>query len=128
MKDNTVDGSPPHGTRPRDPYVRATHPALTRIEDGLEPEESKLNNTVDGSPLRKTHPHGPAPNSIGAMIGQFKSSVTKRAWKLQGKNQYQIWQRNYYEHIIRNDQEYRRIIEYIEANPINWVEDEYYSN
>jgi len=34
-----------------------------------------------------------------------------------------LWQRNYYEHIIRNDVEYRRIAEYIANNPIKWKDD-----
>ena len=38
----------------------------------------------------------------------------------------QIWQRNYYEHIIRNDESYRRIANYIVHNPQNWQEDEYF--
>ena len=35
-----------------------------------------------------------------------------------------IWQRNYYEHIIRNENEHDRIHVYIESNPMNWVEDD----
>jgi REP element-mobilizing transposase RayT len=34
-----------------------------------------------------------------------------------------FWQRNYYEHIIRNEHEMDRIWRYIESNPINWVDD-----
>ena len=34
-----------------------------------------------------------------------------------------VWQRNYYEHIIRNDEEHQRIHLYIEANPANWIKD-----
>ena len=37
-----------------------------------------------------------------------------------------LWQRNYYEHIIRNDQEYERIAKYIECNPLNWEQDNEY--
>ena len=39
-----------------------------------------------------------------------------------------LWQRNYYEHIVRNDEDLNRIREYIENNPRNWVNDENYSN
>ena len=38
----------------------------------------------------------------------------------------QIWQRNYYEHIIRNEKEYYKILEYIKTNPLKWEEDIYY--
>lgn len=37
-----------------------------------------------------------------------------------------IWQRNYYEHIIRNDDSYQKITEYIYENPRNWQKDDYY--
>jgi REP element-mobilizing transposase RayT len=37
----------------------------------------------------------------------------------------QLWQRNYYERIIRNDDELNRIREYILENPMNWNEDRY---
>ncbi len=40
---------------------------------------------------------------------------------------YSIWQRNYYEHIIRTDASYRHISNYIENNPTKWQSDELYS-
>ena len=39
----------------------------------------------------------------------------------------QIWQRNYYEHVIRNEKAYLRVCQYIDENPARWEEDEYYS-
>ena len=39
---------------------------------------------------------------------------------------FKIWQRNYYEHIIRNDQSYERISDYIRDNPKRWNEDKFY--
>jgi REP element-mobilizing transposase RayT len=67
-----------------------------------------------GSPLHR--PAGPAPGSLGAIIGQFKSRVTKRLGC-------PVWHRGYYEHIIRDDDSLDRIRMYIEANPINWAID-----
>jgi putative transposase len=40
-------------------------------------------------------------NSLGSIIGQFKSKVTKRLREISGNSELKIWQRNYYEHIIR---------------------------
>lgn len=37
------------------------------------------------------------------------------------------WQRNYYEHIIRNEKEYKEICEYIINNPLKWDRDMYFS-
>ena len=39
-----------------------------------------------------------------------------------------IWQRNYYEHIIRNEEEYRNICKYINENPQKWEQDKFYLN
>ena len=58
------------------------------------------------------------PRSLGSFIAGFKASVTSRA-----KNELNmtgIWQRNYYEHIIRNDRELNSIRWYILNNPLNW--------
>lgn len=57
--------------------------------------------------------------TISRIIQQFKGSITKKAG-------FQIWQRNYYEHIIRNEKEYQTICEYTETNPLKWHEDKYY--
>lgn len=69
-------------------------------------------------------PMGPVSGSIGAIIGQYKSIVTKRINKMRNTTWFNIWQRNYYEHIIRNENELNRIREYIRNNPARWAEDE----
>ena len=59
-----------------------------------------------------------APRSLGSFMAGFKASVTSRA-----KNELNmtgIWQRNYYDHIIRNDREWNNIRWYILNNPLNW--------
>lgn len=66
---------------------------------------------------------GPAPRSIGAMIAGFKSAVTKRINERRNSPGVPVWQRNYYEHIIRTEQEHQRIYAYILANPLNWEND-----
>jgi REP element-mobilizing transposase RayT len=73
------------------------------------------------SPLRK-QPRGVLPNSLGAIIGSFKSAVTKRIGR--ELNATGIWQRNYYEHIIRDEKDLQNKTDYIEANPSLWDEDE----
>ncbi len=54
----------------------------------------------------------------------FKSSVTKRINILRNAPCATVWQRNYYEHIIRNEEDYERIFNYIVSNPTNWAKDE----
>ncbi len=60
----------------------------------------------------------PAP-TLGEIIGSFKSRCVHKC--IQEKlNVYKFWQRNYYEHIIRNEEELYAIREYIQNNPMNW--------
>ena len=73
----------------------------------------------DGRPVGIA-PTGPAPGSIGAIMAQFKSSVTKRINQFRNNPGCPVWQRNYYERIIRNDDELSRAREYIVNNPMKW--------
>jgi len=60
--------------------------------------------------------------SIPTIVRTYKAAVTRRIGR--EHNAAGIWQRNYYEHIIRNDQDWDRIHRYIESNPSMWAEDE----
>ncbi|MEH1840426.1 MAG: transposase [Nostoc sp.] len=60
------------------------------------------------------------PRSLGSFIAGFKMAVTKRINLLRGTPRVPIWQRNYYEHIIRNEAALYKIREYVETNPISW--------
>ena len=64
------------------------------------------------------------PDSLGSVIGQFKSICTKRIRKL-GIERFK-WQTRFYDHIIRNENDLRRIRTYIQNNPLKWELDEYY--
>ena len=58
------------------------------------------------------------------MVRGFKSAVTTQINLLRGTPRIPLWQRNYYEHIIRNDADLTRIREYIANNPTRWADDE----
>ena len=60
---------------------------------------------------------------IGRLVGAFKTVSTKRINQMDGTPGAKLWQRNYYEHIIRNDTELHRIREYITNNPARWESD-----
>ena len=67
---------------------------------------------------------GNASGSLGQIIGHFKSIVTKR---IRGSAQsigLQVWQRNYFERIVRSERELQHTREYILANPARWANDE----
>ena len=66
-----------------------------------------------------------ASGSIGAIVGNYKMLVTKRVkamLKVSGADM-QVWQRGYWERIIRNERELNATREYIRNNPIRWQED-----
>lgn len=54
------------------------------------------------------------------MVGSFKSAVTKRINRRRGTPGAPLWQRGYYEHIIRNERALDRIRQYIVENPLRW--------
>jgi REP element-mobilizing transposase RayT len=61
-------------------------------------------------------------------IGYFKMNSAKEINQLLNTPGTPVWQKNYYEHITRNEQEYERISRYIESNPLNWIKDEEYND
>ncbi|MBN2290319.1 MAG: transposase [Candidatus Glassbacteria bacterium] len=60
---------------------------------------------------------GPA---LGAIVGAFKSSVTRVAGKTCGFTGRQLWQRNYYEHVARNEMDLDDTRRYIVDSPARW--------
>ena len=60
-----------------------------------------------------------APTSLSNIINQLKGNVSKQIG-------FSIWQKSFYDRIIRNEQEYIKIWDYIENNPITWENDCYY--
>ena len=67
--------------------------------------------------------------TIGQIIGAYKSLVTKQWRELcnaNGIKMEKLWQRNYYEHVIRNDSDYWEKTKYIEENPDKWSADREY--
>ena len=70
----------------------------------------------------------PVAGSIPTIIGSYKSAVTKRINIIRNSKGSSLWQRNYYEHIIRNEESLNRIREYIINNPLSWKTDKLHSN
>ncbi len=72
------------------------------------------------------HGHAPlqlSPKSLGSFIIGFKSITAKRINTSREMPGVPIWQRNYHEHIVRNDDELNRIRQYILNNPQKWKSD-----
>lgn len=66
--------------------------------------------------------HGQHP-TLGKLIGGFKSAVSSQINALNDTPGRPVWQRNYHDRIIRDDQELNRIRQYIMDNPLKWPED-----
>jgi REP element-mobilizing transposase RayT len=67
-------------------------------------------------------PAGPSSCSVGAIVGSYKSAVSRRVNRMGDASSTPtgpVWQRNYHEVIVRDDDALRRIRAYIEANPRN---------
>ncbi len=100
--------------------VGATRQGQTMSQPKEELLQTMIPDGIDGSSL----PRGPKPASLGAILAQFKSRATKRIWKIPEFKNTPIWQRNYYEHIIRNETDLQNKTDYINANPLLWDEDD----
>jgi len=75
-------------------------------------------------------PQGIAP-TVGDVVGAFKSLSTNEYIQQVKQNNWvrfskRLWQRNYYEHIIRNEDSHLLISQYIQDNPMKWQEDKYW--
>jgi len=96
--------------------VKMTRDEATRDDAGenvVSPLQRQIKNTYNG---------------LGQYISWFKRMSTNEYIKNVKQNNWkpfdkQIWQRNYYEHIITSDKSYNNICEYIENNPYNWEDD-----
>ena len=97
----------------------------------VAPNNVKPNKNIAG---QMGQPQRVAPTggkTVGDIVGAFQSITTVKY--IRGvKNDYwkrfngKLWQRNYWEHIICNENEYIRISEYIKNNPLNWKDDKLY--
>lgn len=83
----------------------------------------------------------PAPTgnskTVGDIVGAYKSLVANECLKIfkqkwaevnLAPDMGKLWQRNYYEHIIRNEQSYLRISDYIINNPVKWKDDKFFND
>ena len=96
---------------------------ITAGETGVGANVGVIVRANNHSPL-----HSPLPSpfrspsqTVGSIIRGFKIGVIK--WFRANTDVYAVWQRNYYEHIIRNEPALHRIRTYIAANPARWTDD-----
>ncbi len=97
------------------------HAILHIISADLHGNQGEAGETF-ASPLPefKMFPFGTVPGSFNAIIQNFKSVTSRRINRFNNTPGVQVWQRNYYERVIRNELELTRAREYIIHNPLKW--------
>ena len=93
---------------------------------GASPAQNNMENQND---LDKGSGASPAP-TIFDIVGAYKSLVVNVCidiCNLENKRLGKLWQRNYYEHIIRDERSYQNISNYIINNPAKWEEDKFFT-
>lgn len=86
--------------------------------EGVAPRPTRATHA---SPLQR--PSGPPKRSLGAVIGSYKSAVSKRINESRWSHRTSVWQRNYHDHVIRDATSLDRIREYIAQNSARWADD-----
>jgi REP element-mobilizing transposase RayT len=108
-----------------DTMVGATLAVALNVRAGASPAPTNTQN--DGAGAKRAGA-SPAP-TVGAIVGAYKSLVVNKCleiYKMQNEYMGKFWQRNYWEHIIRNEKSYQYIANYIVNNPANWDKDQFY--
>lgn len=100
---------------------------MIKRQDGPPADVGAVLRGRPGPARMPGHPHGGAP-ALGDMMDWFKTMTTNdyiRGVKERGWTPFQrrLWQRGYYEHIVRGEQELDRIREYVATNPARWEQD-----
>ena len=82
-----------------------------------------INRAASQPPLRITSNIINRKQTLSSFVSGFKSVVTKRINILRGTPKKPVWQRSFYDHVIRNERSLNAIREYISLNPENWKQD-----
>jgi REP element-mobilizing transposase RayT len=90
------------------------------LDDSMKAHVGALVGAQHAAPL----PSNVIPGSLSAIIRSFKSAATKRINEIRKNSCSPVWQRNYYEHVIRNKDDLARIRRYLAENPSKWELDE----
>ena len=95
---------------------------ITVDPDGHGPNERR--GTARRAPTGTNRRFGqPRPGSLPTIVRAFKSAATRRINQHRGTPGASVWQRNYYEHIVRGRRDLERIRRYIRTNPARWHRD-----
>ncbi len=79
-------------------------------------------DSKENEPAKRQGPVSAQSGSVGAIVGNLKSQVTREVNTLRDGQGNSIWQAGYWDRIVRNDEELNRIRHYIRTNPDRWHE------
>ena len=106
------DATPGLGQPFAQPLINESEPG---VAFGREMGVNGVNDLPNAAPLRA--------GSVGAIVLNFKSVTARRTNQMRKMTSVPVWQRNYYEHIIRDDIALANIQRYIDNNPRSWWQD-----
>jgi putative transposase len=100
---------------------------IIELKGNLKMREGDRNLYEGDRPVAPTNtPVGLKSQSISAFMAGYKSVITKRINEIRRTPGFPVWQRNFYERVIRDEDEFNEIREYIQFNPANWEADNEY--
>jgi len=105
--------------------IKLTHEGMVVKQNISRIQETYENARIDEYIIMPNHIHMLLEidykngTTISKIIKHYKTNVSREIT-------YSIWQKSFYEHIIRNEKEYIKVKEYIQNNIMNWKEDEYF--
>ena len=108
-----------------DDYIKNINPkysCVTVSEYVIMPNHIHLLLLIDNNGTGNPSP------TVGNIIGWFKYNTTKSVNEEYKSAGNKLWQRSYYDHIIRDEKDYMEKLNYILSNPLKWFDDEYYSD
>ncbi len=95
------------------------------IEEGFIKKDYNIKEELE-TKERKEYIISRRKMALPKIIGKFKMQSAKEINMKRAGERKSVWQRGYYEHIIRNEKSYIKIADYILKNPLKWEKDEYY--
>ncbi len=91
------------------------------IQEGAIRDEEIIERAIRESPVQ-------SPIGLSKIVGWYKMNTAKQINIIRQKAGVALWQRDYYEHIIRNERSYQNISNYIINNPANWDKDKFFGS
>ena len=111
-----LDSSQPDSSQPVE-ALHATPPLVVGIKDEKKGDQDQKNEKMASI--------SPKSGSLSAIIRSYKSAVTKNSRLIRRDF---AWQSLFYDHIIRNEEAFENISEYIITNPLRWAKDKFYNS